>query len=255
LGINKKEAGVNGNIIPILDNKRDPADHLSVYPSVAKYDTRSMDVFKRIGDRYDCFLRSLVGKKIKATVVCIDIINSCERVRNLSTESAGEYYEAFIENMSNVVEKYGGYVLKSVGDCVIGLFPCSKYMVENHDRAVSCGLAMRDVVKGSLNQYLIGKKLPSIDCRISADLGEAKVIEVSSAGGYSAVDLFGNVMNSTSKISHYAKSNQMVVGENLLYELVDSDVFVFKLINHFSLSRNNKYPVYLVERSLDSGKY
>ncbi|MFY3741267.1 MAG: class 3 adenylate cyclase [Candidatus Nitrosomirales archaeon] len=201
---------------------------------------------KVIHNKCSYILQSLEGKTINITALDVDIVNSSEKVKTLSDEVAGEYYQAFLENASDLIEHYGGYVLKNVGDCVIGFFPCSKYYIENHDKAVLCGLAMHDMIKDSLNPYFIERKLPSIECRISADFGAAKVIRISSNGDYSAIDLFGSAMNSAAKISHYAKPGQMVVGENLLRKLINSTEFEFKLINRFGI-RNNSYAVYLVE--------
>jgi len=202
---------------------------------------------KVIHNKCSYILQSLEGKAINITALSVDIVNSSEKVKTLSDEVAGEYYQAFLENASDLIQHYGGYVLKNVGDCVIGFFPCSKYYIENHDKAVLCGLAMRDMINGSLNPYFIERKLPSIECRISADFGAAKVIRISSNGDYSTIDLFGSAMNSAAKISHYAKPGQMVIGENLLRKLITSTEFEFRLINRFGI-RNNHYAVYLAEQ-------
>lgn len=199
-------------------------------------------------DRCVSILQALEGKTIQITSVIVDVVNSSEKVKMVSSEVAGEYYQAFIESTSDLIYDYGGYVLKNVGDCVIGFFPCSKYFIENHDSAVLCGLAVRDMIKDSLNPYFIERKLPSIVCRVSADFGAAKVLRITSYGGYSAIDLFGSALNSASKILHHAKPNQMVVGDNLFWKLINSDDFEFRLVNRFSITGNHSYPVYLVQR-------
>ncbi len=202
---------------------------------------------KVIQNRCSYILQSLEGKSIQITALNVDIANSSEKVKNLSDEVAGEYYQAFLENASELIQYFGGYVLKNVGDCVIGFFPCSKYYIENHDKGVLCGLAMRDMINDSLNPYFVERKLPSIECRVSAEFGAAKVIRIRTDGDYSTIDLFGSAMNSAAKISHYAKPGQMVIGDNLLRKLVTATEFDFRLINRFSL-KNNICPVYLVER-------
>ncbi len=203
-----------------------------------------------IHDRCAYMLQSLEGKTIHITALNVDIVNSSEKVKNLPEEVAGEYYQAFLENASDMIQYYGGYVLKIVGDCVIGFFPCSKHYIENHDKAVLCGLAMRDMINGSLNPYFMERKLPSIECRISADFGPAKVIRIRTNGDYSAIDLFGNAINSTAKISHYARPGQMVIGDNLFWQLISTKDFDFKLIHNWGLlKKQTSYPVYLIERS------
>ena len=211
-------------------------------------DLRVLKKDKKFINRCAYLLQSLEGKTIKTTALHVDIVNSTEKVRTLSSEAAGMYYQAFIESASDLIEDYGGYVLKNVGDCVLGFFPCSNYYIENHDKAVLCGLAISDMIKDSLSPYFAERNLPSIACRISADYGAAKVLRVGSNGDYSAVDLFGGALNSASKISHYAKPNQMVIGDNLFWELIHSKDFEFKSIRNLDLMGKQIYPVYVVER-------
>src|SRR5574341_2399552 len=232
------------NVDPELVQRSTDEQFLDLVSDIdLKYTDRKI---KHACNKRDSVLEALEGKTVQITALNMDIVNSTEKVKTLSDEVTGEYYKTFLENASDLIEYYGGYVLKNVGDCVIGFFPCSKYYIENHDKAVLCGLAMRDMIKDSLNPYFMERKLPSIECRISADFGAAKVIRISSNGDYSAIDLFGSAMNSAAKISHYAKPGQMVVGDNLLRKLITSTEFEFRLINRFGI-RNNNYTVYLVE--------
>jgi len=209
---------------------------------------------KAVQNRCSYILQSLEGKSIHIAALNVDIVNSSEKVKGLSHEVAGGYYQAFLENASDLIDYYGGYVLKNVGDCVIAFFPCSKYFTENHDKAVLCGLAMRDMINNNLNPYFLERKLPSIECRVSADFGAAKVIRIRSNGDYSSTDLFGDVMNSAAKISHYAKPSQMVIGDNLFWKLIDSNMFEFKLIHRWDLIGKKTYPVFLVTGSKKRGE-
>lgn len=193
-------------------------------------------------------LRSLEGKTINITTVYVDIVNSTQQVKTISIEEAGKYYRTFIETVSDQIQEHGGYVLKNVGDCVIGFFPSSIHYVENHDKAISCGLAIRDAIKDSLNSNFLTAKLPSISCRISADFGTVKVIGIRSNGDYSIIDLFGGAMNSSAKILYSAMPNQMVIGENLFWEARHFENLYFKLIRRWDFLGTQTYPVYLVER-------
>jgi class 3 adenylate cyclase len=203
-------------------------------------------------NRRDSILQSLEGKTVPLTAVSIDIVNSSVKVRSLSSEQAGEYYQTFIESASGLIESYGGYVLKNVGDCVIGFFPCGRYVVENHDKAVACGLAVSDMLR-SLSHYFVEKGIPPVEARISADFGPAKVIGLRSRDGYSTIDLFGIALNSTAKILRYASPGQMVIGDNLFWYLIEDKTFEFKLINRFDIWGKHNYPVYSVK--LGNGNY
>ena len=214
--------------------------------SIGEVDVKCADnKIKHMCNKRDSILESLERKTVQITALNVDIVNSTERVKTLPDEATGEYYKTFLENASDLIEFYGGYVLKNVGDCVIGFFPCSKYYIENHDKAVLCGLAMSHMLD-SLTPYLVQKNIPEIKCRISADFGAAKVIRIGSPDGYSMIDLFGKAINSAAKISRYAKPGQMVVGDDLLRQLIHDDVFEFKLINRWSLTGKYPYSAYTV---------
>ncbi len=199
---------------------------------------------KLLYNRRDSILQSLEGRTIYITALNIDIVNSSRQVKILSDEQKEEYYRKFIESTSNLIQHYGGYVLKTVGDCVIGFFLCGGDMVENHDKAVSCGLTMSDMLKNSLNAYFAERKIPAVRCRTGADFGQVKVLEIRTRDGYSATDLFGTAMNSVAKITHYAKPEEMVIGDNLFWRLVDSEYLDFRLLKRWELIGKHSYPVY-----------
>ena len=104
-------------------------------------------VIKTVYNKCVYFLQSLEGKTIQNTVLSVDIVNSSAKVKTLSSAATGEFYQTFIENVSDLIEHSGGYVLKNAGDAVLGFFPCSKHYTENHDKAVSCGLNMLDMIE------------------------------------------------------------------------------------------------------------
>jgi len=208
-------------------------------------------------------LKSLTGKTVPMNVINIDIVDSSERVKQLSSKKVEYYYKTFIEKTAELIEQFGGYVLKNVGDCVIGFFPSGNTINENHDTAVLCGLGIIDMIK-NMNNDFVEKGIPPINCRVAADFGEARVIQINSRGEYSALDLFGNALNKPTKILHQAKPNQMVVGGDLFANFMsdfregikkkfikissDGFGFNFKLIHRFDLTGHENYPVFLVDR-------
>lgn len=52
-------------------------------------------------------------------------------VENISNEQAGDFYRTFLGGADYSVPRHGGYVLKNLGDCVIGFFPCGMYVIKN----------------------------------------------------------------------------------------------------------------------------
>jgi class 3 adenylate cyclase len=205
---------------------------------------------KTMYNKQEAIIRSLEGKAVNVTALNIDIVNSTAQVRKLSNDEAGLYYQTFIESTSDLIMKNGGYVLKNVGDCVLGFFPCGKHFTENHEKAIFCGLDIFDMLRDSLNPYLASKNIPTIQCRIAADFGATKMIRIASRQGYSEVDLFGSAMNSAAKILHYAKPGQMVIGDDLFWQLDDYDDLEFKILKRWDVTAKHTYQVYSVERKL-----
>ncbi len=227
-------------------------EHLSQEEQMMRIATTDMQLNKKVkvvSNKRDLVLESLEGRTIRITALTIDIVNSTMNVKPLSSEQAGEYYQTFIEMTAGLIEAHGGYVLKNVGDCVIGFFPSGEHLVENHDSGVLCGFAMFDTIRNLLNPYLTKNGLPAIKCRISADFGPAKVLRVRLGSRYSTIDLFGSALNTAAKISRYAKPDQMVVGDELFWQLVKSTDFEFRLVNRWDLSGKHDYPVYIVKRN------
>ena len=209
-------------------------------------------------------LKSLMGKTVPMNVINIDIVDSSERTKQLSSKQVEYYYKTFIEKIAELIEQFGGYVLKNVGDCVIGFFPSSDSINENHDTTVLCGLSAIEMIK-NMNNDFTDKQLPPINCRVAADFGEARIVQIQSGGDYSALDLFGNALNKPSKILHHAKPDQMVIGGDLFANFMsdfregikkkfirissDNSGFDFKLIHSFDITGQENYPVFLVNRS------
>lgn len=210
-----------------------------------------------------CILKSLTGKTVPMNVINIDMVDSSERVKSLQSKKVELYYKTFIEKTAELIQQFGGYVLKNVGDCVIGFFLSGDNINENYDTVVSCGLSEIDMIK-NMNKDFEEKGLPHLNCRVSADYGEAQVVQIQSHGDYSTLDLFGNALNKPTKILHYAKPDQMVIGGDL-YASFNDDFregikkkfiqissneygFDFKLIRHFDIKGNENYPVFVVNK-------
>ena len=257
------------NIREIIDVTEDYGglvrDH-DVYPiNTDVYNSSTVHTdFKSKYKKSLCILKSLTGKTVQMNVISIDIVDSSERVQSLEPKKVGYYYKTFIEKTAEVIQQFGGYVLKNVGDCVIGFFPSGNNMNENYDTVVACGLSEIDMIK-NMNKDYQESGLPQLSCRVSADYGEAQVVQIQSNGDYSTLDLFGNALNKPTKILHYAKPDQMVIGGDLYASFIDdfkegikkkfiqisSDEygFDFKLIHHFDIKGNENYPVFLVKKT------
>jgi class 3 adenylate cyclase len=160
-------------------------------------------------------LTLLKGKRIHAGILYVDIVGSTKTVSSLDPSQVKVYYRSFVNEMTRVVRDLAGYVLKYVGDAVIGFFPSSNGFVNEADHTALCGLVMIEVCRATLSPYLQSKGLPEIACRVGADFGPVDVVALAVTGAYLCVDLVGNVMNIAAKIQAKAGPNQYFIGDQL----------------------------------------
>ena len=150
-------------------------------------------------------------------VVYVDIRHSTKIASKLNPQQQKMYYKTFLNEMIAVIEDFGGYPYKTVGDCVIGFF-FEEGGFQWADSVIICGLMMIEVVKQNISPYLKSKGLPELECRVGADYGEAQIINLTGKEPLNA-EVIGNVMNIAAKIQSCAGTNQMFIGQNL-FELI-----------------------------------
>jgi class 3 adenylate cyclase len=149
-------------------------------------------------------------------VIYSDIVGSTKTVKNLTPNQVRRFYPIFLNEMTNVINDFGGRVLKYVGDCIIGFFILpNEGWIPQVDRVFLCVKMMARIMKDSISPVAQGEGLPAMSCRIGADCGEVQVIKIGVEGIYTEVDVFGDVMNVTKKICDQAKSGEILVGKNL----------------------------------------
>ena len=60
--------------------------------------------------------------KIKLIILNIDIVGSTNLSMNLPIERVSKIIQTFTQEMTKIIRLYGGYVLKYVGDAILGFF-------------------------------------------------------------------------------------------------------------------------------------
>ena len=144
-------------------------------------------------------------------VVCIvDIQDSTLITSKLSEPAAAQLYSTFDQVMSDVIIRHGGTIVKSMGDAILYYFKAS-YPPSKNDymSAIDCCLDMIDSNE-ALNSRLSKKSFPKINYRISAVYGS-----VMFASKNDVHDIFGSTVNQSSKINRFAKTNGLVISEEI----------------------------------------
>ena len=78
--------------------------------------------YSGIVDESDEFLRKHVFSKLDMAVLYVDLVGSTTMALELPAEKIAIIVSSFSQEMASVIRRHNGYVLKFVGDAVIGYF-------------------------------------------------------------------------------------------------------------------------------------
>ena len=201
-------------------------------------DSYSQIFLKYISDSY---LLQNKNQHVRTAVVYIDLVGSTAMTTILLQQQLTSLLKVFFQEMSIVISRNSGFVLKYAGDAVIGYFPQSPGVQDACHNAVNCAFDMLNVISESINVVLFENKYPKIKIRIAIDEGENQIVVIGSEP-----DLLGHVISRAAKIMAKANPNQIIVGYNVFTNL-DSDLK--KLFNSAGVYKlpntQENYPVFV----------
>jgi adenylate cyclase len=160
------------------------------------------------------YLRKHADSKICLAVLYIDLVGSTNLCMTISVDKLATIIRAFTYEMSYVVQTYGGFVLKYVGDAVISFFPSasSKYLA--CETAVRCGMSMLSVIRNGLNPILNQYDYPELSAKIGIDEGENAVVQYNTDKN-SPLDILGYCMSVSAKMTSLTEPNKITIGDDV----------------------------------------
>src|SRR5579883_2583365 len=182
-------------------------------------------------DESEQFLREHVSQRMHMIVMFVDLVGSTEMSLILPAEKLGIIISSFSQEMRYVIKNYGGYVLKYVGDAVIGYFVAEENPLVVSDNAVNCAKTMIDVIERGINPILSEYDYPELRVKIGMDFGENVIVRYGSDQIKSHVDILGPAVSIAAKITALAKPNQILIGEDIYEKLHPSLKNLFELMS------------------------
>jgi len=176
----------------------------------------------------------------------VDMENSTKMAANLGNARIARYYQIFLNSMSKILSRFGGFVIKNIGDSLLFYFPESSKPNRKFGflSCIECCLTMTESHSSICNQLKM-EKLPGVNFRVSADYGSVVLMETNNSP---ITDMIGPPVNMCSKINHAAKSNGAVIGGDL-YSMVNRFTdYRFTEVRGFSLGYKYPYPIYQLSR-------
>jgi len=192
------------------------------------------------------YLVAFSGQPQNYCVGMVDVVNSMKITHQMSHEKISEYYKIFLNSMGNVLGRFGGFVIKNIGDSLLYYFPESSKPKRKYGffSCLEANLAIIEEHK-TISDQLLEQSLPSLNYRVSTDYGPCAQMKSNNS---SMTDLIGPPVNICSKINRSAAVNGIVIGGDF-YEMVkDFDDYRFKLIGEYSMGYKYAYPLYSVYR-------
>ena len=175
--------------------------------------------YSGVVDESDQFLRKNVFSKLDMVVLYVDLVGSTTMTLELPAEKIAIIVSSFAQEMAAVIRQHHGYVLKFVGDAVIGYFVSEKKGLVTADDAVLCAKSMISVIQKGINPILNQYDYPDLMVKIGVDFGHNIVVRYGADVEHSHVDLMGPAMNIAAKIQGMAKPNQILVGNDVFQRI------------------------------------
>ena len=187
-------------------------------------------------------LEMYAKSKVMFVILHIDIVGSTWMSMTLPVERLATIIQTFTQEMSLIIAAYGGYVLKYVGDSVLAFFPVN--LDDKHlpcVNAVNCAQSMIKIIRQGINPILNEYDYPEIAVRIGVDIGENVVVQYSwrdnssSAQSKDAIkkphhDILGYTISIAAKMTTFAQSNQIVIGQFIYDTLDDAQKSTFRAL-------------------------
>jgi class 3 adenylate cyclase len=154
-------------------------------------------------------LESTIGEERRerrvVSVLFADLVGFTQRSERLDVEDVDGFLAPYQALLGGCVERTGGVVAKFTGDGVMAVFGGIVAHEDDPERAVRCGLAIRD----GLADAEADAGDDRLRVRVGVTTGEALV----SQGSGGALDAVGDVVNTAARLESAAPTNSVLVDE------------------------------------------
>ncbi len=168
------------------------------------------------------FLSRYIDKKLELVILVVDIVGSTQLSLTMPKRLA-RIIQVFSQEISIIINKYGGYVLKYAGDAVIACFAAEFDKRKACINAIAAAKDMKDIIE-FINLELAYS--PSISIKISINLGSDLVV-LYGKSMQSHIDIVGSTISIASKISIASPPSSIIITHNVYKELDDKTKGLF----------------------------
>ena len=165
------------------------------------------------------YLQRKVNSKTNVVVMYVDIAGSTQLSHDLPSLDLALIIQIFSQEVSLSIEKFGGYVLKFVGDAVIGLFPSDYDQKKATINSLDCARYIQKVIGKGINPVFKKQSIPEISVKIGIESGSAHVLLYGKNVAHAHIDLIGFSISIAAKITSLSFPGEVIVGQNIFHNL------------------------------------
>ena len=190
-------------------------------------------------------LENYAESKVMFVILHIDLVESTKLSMTLPVDRLATIIRAFTQEMSLMIEAYGGYILKYIGDAILAFFIADSsgdlsLLYLPSINAINCACSMIRVIQQGINPILNQYDYPELNVRIGIDVGENAVVQY----GWDThmqngkvilkkphLDILGYTIGIAAKMTALAKPGQIIIGQLVYDALEDKQKSTFGLLS------------------------
>ncbi len=160
---------------------------------------------------------ALTGKKVKATIFYSDIRGFTAMSETMTPEAIYAQLNEYFEDMCAIIFRYGGYVDKFIGDCVMAVFS-APYQTPNDARnAVLAAVAQQKKIKELAEKWkAAGKREFTVGMGINTGDVVMGNLGASSRMNYTVI---GDNVNLAARLYNVAKAGEIIISDYTYQEV------------------------------------
>ncbi len=167
-----------------------------------------------LSDKSGDFLEALAEQELGFVILSLDIVGSTELATTVEASEYATIIRVTLHELSEVVPKFHGHVLKYTGDGFIAYF-AAPTVIGKSDLAIDCALTLHGLVYKALNPMLAERQMPTIEVRLGMDVDDARVEIIGSSATKRQADIISSVVSLATKIEGLADDGEICLGAAL----------------------------------------
>lgn len=185
--------------------------------------------------------------KLQLVMLHIDLVGSTKMALTLPIDRLTMIIRAFTQEMTKIINLYGGYVLKFIGDAVLAFFVIEEKKLSDGSKSnestkgfkekdlsslqfsngISCAVTMIKAIQEGINPILNQYDYPELKVRVGIDFGEVAIVQYgidifefeNITLKTPHLDLIGYTISVAVKMTSLAEPDHIVIGQKLFDEL------------------------------------